>query len=72
MSKQLTSNPAFGNLALGPTAAEFAAWEALPRDAQLAILREHVNTPEASTDCGLTMPQVMDEIRQGVFAKENA
>ena len=71
MTKQQKSNPPYGNLALEPTAAEAAAWEAMSREEQLAILRDHVNSPEASTDSGLTMQQIMAEIRQGVFAKEN-
>lgn len=72
MSNQSKPLPAYGNLALEPTPAEAAAWEALTRDEQLAILREHVTNAEAMTGCGLSMPQIMDEIRKGVFAKEDA
>ena len=72
MTDQPKLIPPYGNLALEPTAAESAAWEALSREDQLAILVVHVNNPEASTDCGLTMKEIMAEIRECVFAKENA
>ncbi len=71
MSKQPKSNPPYGNLALEPTPAEAAAWEAMTREQQLAVLREHINSPDASTDCGRTMDEIMAEIRQSVFVGEN-
>jgi hypothetical protein len=70
MSKK-TKPPPYGNLALEPTPAESAAWEAMTREQQLAVLREAVNSPEASTDCGKTMDEIMDEIRKNVFVGEN-
>jgi hypothetical protein len=71
MSKQPKFNPPYGNLALEPTPAEAAAWDAMSREQQLEALRAEVNSQDASTDCGKSMDEIIAEIRQSVFVGEN-
>ena len=69
MSKQPKSKPSYGNLALEPTAAEAAAWEAMSREEQLEALRAEVDGPEARTDSGITMEEVLEKARARSAAK---
>ena len=55
-----------------PNVAELAAWENLPRDEQLARLRDYVTSHDATTDCGLTMNEILELARARVAARENA
>jgi len=72
MINQQKSNPPYGNLALEPTAAEAAAWEAMSREEQLAVLRNHVDGPEARCDSGLTMDEIVAKARARMAAKSHA
>ena len=69
MTKQQKSNPPYGNLALEPTAAEAAAWEAMSREEQLLELRAELDGPEARTDSGMTFDEVIDRARARSAAK---
>jgi hypothetical protein len=44
-----------------PTEEEIAAWNELPRDEQLKRYRELLNHPDAMTDCGETMEEILAE-----------
>ncbi|MDZ4841585.1 MAG: hypothetical protein SH859_05505 [Hyphomicrobium aestuarii] len=54
-----------------PTDAEIKAWQALPRDEQLARLREALNHPDSSVYCGLTMEEIKANARKRVAQRGN-
>lgn len=68
-SKKLTP---WGNLALEPTPAPSAAWDALTREQQLAVFRDEVDGPDARTDCGLTGEEIFAQARARIAAKSHA
>lgn len=52
-----------------PTEAEIRAWEALPRDEQLRLLRESLTQPECSMVSSDTMNDVLAEARRLATAR---
>ena len=54
-----------------PTDAEIAAWQALPRDEQLARLKEALNHPDSGIECGLTMEQIKTNARKRVSRRSH-
>ena len=63
MIKPSKNLPPWGNLALEPTPAQSAAWDALTREEQLAVFREAVDGPDARSDSGMTADEVFARAR---------
>ena len=71
MLKNSKNLPPWGNLALEPTPAQSAAWDALTREEQLAVFREAVDGPDARTDSGMTADEVFARARARIAAKSH-
>ncbi len=71
MIKHSKNLPPWGNLVLEPTPAQCAAWDALTREEQLAVFREAVDGPEARTDSGMSLDDVLIRARARSAAKSH-
>jgi hypothetical protein len=70
MRRETKPKPACSNLALEPTPAEAAAWDAMTREEQLEALRAELDGPDARADSGMTFEQVLEEARARSAAKQ--